>query len=174
MSQISIRNAHPSEFSVVGDIMVKVYAELKGFPTPQQQPAYYQMLANIGNLTNTPGTELLVAVDTDQRLLGGVVYFDDMKNYGSGGSATKEKHAAGFRLLAVDPQARGQGIGKMLSKACISKAKQQKQTQLIIHTTDAMQVAWSMYEKLGFTRAPGLDFNQQGLPVYGFRLSFAY
>jgi sugar lactone lactonase YvrE len=45
----------------------------------------------------------LVAVSSDNKIAGGVVYFSDMQYYGSGGTATKEHNAAGFRLLAVDP-----------------------------------------------------------------------
>jgi hypothetical protein len=41
---------------------------------------------------------------------------------------------------------------------------------MVLHTTQAMQVAWAMYEKLGFTRSEDLDFEQEGLPVFGFRL----
>jgi len=33
-----------------------------------------------------------------------------------------------------------------------------------------MQVAWGMYEKLGFVRSEDLDFEQEGIPVLGFRL----
>ena len=42
--------------------------------------------------------------------------------------------------------------------------------QMIIHTTTAMQTAWKLYENLGFKRSADLDFLQEDLPVYGFRL----
>jgi GNAT superfamily N-acetyltransferase len=112
----------------------------------------------------------LVAVSSKGQIAGGVVYFNDMQYYGSGGTATKEKNASGFRLLAVDPSARGGGIGNLLTNKCILKARDQKKEQLIIHTTKAMQVAWKMYENLGFKRSVDLDFMQGELPVFGFRL----
>ena len=93
-----------------------------------------------------------------------------MKYYGSGGSATKEKNAAGFRLLAVAHASRGHGIGKLLTEACIQLAKKEHQSQVIIHSTKSMQIAWKMYEKLGFKRSEDLDFNQGELKVFGFRL----
>ncbi|MEO8516741.1 MAG: GNAT family N-acetyltransferase [Flavobacterium sp.] len=127
------------------------------------------MLANIGELTKNQGTELLVAVSSNDDIAGGVVYFNDMQYYGSGGTATKELNASGFRLLAVDPSIRGAGIGKLLTNACIQKARAEEH-QLIIHTTMAMQTAWKMYENLGFQSAPDLDFMQGELPVFGFRL----
>ncbi|MGZ8554363.1 MAG: GNAT family N-acetyltransferase, partial [Chitinophagaceae bacterium] len=116
-----VRNALPGEFDVIGKLMVRAYSQLEGFPKESEQPNYYKMLANIGELTNNPGTELIIAVSPDEEIAGGVVYFSDMKYYGSGGIATLEKDAAGFRLLAVDPSKRGQGIGKLLTSECIRK-----------------------------------------------------
>ena len=167
-----IRTARTSEFEEIGNLLIRVYSQLEGFPNESEQPAYYSMLANIGDFTKKPETELLVAVSSEDRVLGAVVYFGDMQYYGSGGIATREENSSGFRLLAVDPSARGSGIGKSLSKECIRKAKDNKQNQLIIHSTKAMQIAWSMYENLGFTRSEDLDFMQGDLQVFGFRLSF--
>lgn len=127
------------------------------------------MLANVGELTTKPETELLVASSADE-IAGAVVFFGDMKYYGSGGTATKEQNAAGFRLLAVHHAIRGQGIGKLLTQECIRKARDKKLYQIIIHTTMAMQTAWKMYENIGFKRSSDLDFIQGKLPVFGFRL----
>jgi len=165
-----VRDATLNEFPEIGELMVNVYSQLEGFPTKNEQPNYYKMLANIGSLTENPKTKLLIAISSSGKIGGGVVYFGDMKYYGSGGTATRKKNAAGFRLLAVDPAARGQGIGKLLTKACIQMAKDEKQNQMIIHTTKAMQIAWKMYENMGFKRSRDLDFIQGELPVFGFRL----
>lgn len=170
MSDIIIRNAQPSEFKNIGELLVRVYSKLQGFPSPQEQPGYYELLRNIGDITKKPHTELLVAISPEGKVLGAVVYFSDMASYGSGGSATSEKNASGFRLLAVDANARGSGIGKALTTACINKARKDGSTQLIIHSTEYMKIAWSMYEKLGFKRSEDLDFMQEQLQVYGFRL----
>lgn len=165
-----IRNAKPSEFEQIGKIMVQVYSQLDGFPKESDQPEYYKMLANIGELTKNPGTDLLIAVSSEGKIAGGVVYFSDMRYYGSGGTAPSKKDASGFRLLAVSPLFRGHGIGKLLSIACINKAKSLQHFKVIIHSTKAMQIAWKMYEKLGFKRSKELDFKQEDLPVYGFEL----
>lgn len=166
----SIRNAKPEEFREIGALMVSVYSQLDGFPNESSQPDYYRMLANVGELTKKPDTELLVAVSAAKKIHGAVVFVGDMSYYGSGGSATTESDACGFRLLAVDPIARGRSIGMLLTVECIAKARDRKKSQVVIHTTKAMQVAWRMYEKLGFRRSEDLDFVQEGLPVYGFRL----
>jgi len=166
----TVRNATPSEFETIGKLMVNVYSQLDGFPKESEQPQYYQMLASVGTLTTKPDTELLVAVSDKGHIVGAVVYFGDMKHYGSGGTATQELHSAGFRLLAVDPSIRNQGIGKLLVNECIRKTRDKNLRQLIIHTTMAMLTAWKMYEAMGFKRSEDLDFKQGDLPVFGFRL----
>lgn len=166
---VTISQAHPKDFSAIGHLMVEVYSSLEGFPSPDEQPAYYHMLANIGEFTEKESVELLVAKKEDE-IVGAVVYVGDMKDYSSGGTATLEKNAAGFRLLAVSPKARGLGVGKQLSLACIERAKSENREQMVIHTTESMKIAWGMYEKIGFKRSKDLDFKQSGLPVFGFRL----
>lgn len=169
--EFNIRNAKASEFEALGKIMVKVYSQLEGFPNESEQPEYYKMLANIGKLTEKEHTELIVAVSPEGKIVGGVVFFSDMKSYGSGGTATKIKNASGFRLLAVDDSFRGKGLGKLLSKECINKAKGLKHKKLIIHSTESMKIAWGMYERLGLLRFHEIDFSQGELPVFGFKLA---
>ncbi len=166
-----IRNASPSEFHQIGQLMVEVYSGLEGFPKADQQPSYYQTLANIGEFTKNPDTELLIAVSDTNTILGGVLYFGDMQYYGSGGLAPSINNASGFRLLAVSTSARGLGVGKALSIECITKAKGKGHKQVLIHSTKFMKPARHMYKKLGFKRYQELDFNQSGLSVHGFRLN---
>lgn len=168
---LTIRNAFPEEFEAVGQLMIKVYAQLEGFPGPDEQPDYYRMLANVGQLTQQPGTEIIVAADPANHIAGAVVHFTDMRYYGSGGTATQEKNACGFRLLAVDPALRGGGAGKRLTQECIERARRCGAKQVIIHSTKAMMTAWGMYERIGFKRSEDLDFQQGELPVFGFRYS---
>lgn len=170
--EIEIRNAKPEEHPVLGQIMVDVYSSLEGFPSQEEQPDYYKMLSNIGELTKNPDTEIFVAVGPKGKVMGCVVYFSNMKYYGSGGIATRETNAAGFRLLAVDRDFRGKKLGRMLTQRCIDRAKQDGREQLIIHSTKAMETAWKMYERMGFERSKDLDFMQGQLPVFGFRMRF--
>lgn len=171
--QLTIRDLHPGEFEALGRLMVEVYSSLDGFPKPADQPRYYEMLAGIGRFTEKPSARVLVAVSPQGPLVGGVVYFGDMAEYGSGGVATSIQGASGIRLLGVDPKFRNAGAGKALAKACIQLARDAGHAQVILHTTQAMRIAWGLYERLGFTRSEDLDFSQQGLPVFGFRLKLA-
>jgi ribosomal protein S18 acetylase RimI-like enzyme len=167
---MTIRDARPDEFDALGRLLVEVYSTLDGFPTPAEQPHYYELLANVGRFADKPGARVLVAVSAHGDLVGGVVYFGDMAQYGSGGTATSIQDASGIRLLAVDPRHRSIGAGRALTNACIRLAREAGRAQVILHTTQAMQVAWRLYERLGFERCEDLDFSQQDLRVFGFRL----
>ena len=170
---ITITDLRAEEGEALGRLMVRVYSSLPGFPTPAEQPAYYETLANIARFGEKPGAKVLTAHSSDGKLVGGVVYFGEMAQYGSGGTATAERNASGIRLLAVDPEFRGGGAGRALTEACIALARKRGHSQVILHTTQAMQVAWAMYERLGFRRSEDLDFLQQGFPVFGFRLTLS-
>jgi hypothetical protein len=80
--QYTVRNALPGEFEEIGKLLVQVYSQLDGFPKQNEQLNYYKMLTNIGELTKKPETELLVAVSSDNKIAGAVVYFSDMQYYG--------------------------------------------------------------------------------------------
>lgn len=164
---LRIGDARPEEFEEAGQLLVRVYGALPGFPTPIEQPGYYAMLANVGQLTDRPKTRLLVARTSGGRIAGAVVYFGDMADYGAS-TATQLRDASGIRLLGVGDEWRGHGVGKALTQACIDLARQAGHSQVVLHTTDAMKLAWGMYERLGFARSPDLDF-VQGIQVYGFR-----
>ncbi len=171
VADLNICEIKRSEYQLLSELMVDVYSSLEGFPSQLEQPDYYATLINVGRLNEDADTRVLVAVSSAKGLVGGVVYFSDMSRYGSGGTATREKNASGIRLLCVDPESRGMGVGKALTDACIQLAKDHGHSQVILHTTQAMQVAWRMYLKMGFERSADLDFSpQENFTVYGFRL----
>jgi GNAT superfamily N-acetyltransferase len=167
---LKIRDIERTQWSDLGRLMVGAYGRLEGFPTLAEQPHYYELLSNIGRFTEREGVRVLVAVGPDGALIGGIVYFGDMAQYGSGGTATMVRNASGIRLLGVDPRHQGAGVGKALAKACIQLAREAMHVEVILHTTRAMTTAWGMYERLGFQRSPDLDFLQESLEVFGFRL----
>lgn len=76
------------------------------------------------------------------------------------------------RLLAVPPSERGHGIGQALMEECKRRARATGATHLFLHTTQAMEAALHMYERMGFERTPETDFRPvPDLLVMGFRLN---
>ncbi len=66
-------------------------------------------------------------------------------------------------LLGVDPAWRGRGIGAALMDACIARARAAGAGALYLHTEPRMPAAVTLYQRLGFTRAPAYDYS----PVAG-------
>jgi hypothetical protein len=50
----------------------------------------------LGISPKKPDTKSLVAISPESKILGGVVYFGDMKYHGSGGTATKAISTSGI------------------------------------------------------------------------------
>lgn len=165
-----IEFAEPTEYTEIGASMADVYSALEGFPSRADQPNYYSLFDNLATLVDNPATDLITARTHSGELLGSVIYFSDMKFYGSGGTATTLLNTSGLRLLAVNPEARGNGVGRALTQKCIELAREKQRTQVVLHTTQYMNSAWALYENMGFKRFEEIDFLQGELPVSGFRL----
>jgi len=168
---IVIRQARADEYATLGKLLVGAYAALPGMPSPAEQPDYYAMLANVAARAAKPALVVFVALDEAEQLLGSVDFIEDMAQYGSAGTASSVTNAVGIRLLAVDNAFRGKGVGKALTQFCIDRAREFGKARIVLHTTQAMQTAWAMYERLGFARFPEIDFRQGNLEVFGFQLS---
>lgn len=54
------------------------------------------------------------------------------------------------RMLVVDPEARGQGIGRRLMQACIDRARSDGAVAIALHTSPAMEAALALYLRMGF------------------------
>jgi GNAT superfamily N-acetyltransferase len=90
--------------------------------------------------------EVLVA-DVDGAVAGAVAYF------GPGTTPRAdffEPEWPIIRMLVVDPAARGTGIGRQLTEACIDCARRDGARLIALHTSPAMEVALAMYLKMGF------------------------
>ncbi|MEL4419591.1 GNAT family N-acetyltransferase, partial [Shewanella algae] len=57
----------------------------------------------------------------------------------------------------VDPDFRGFGIGKQLTQLCTDKAKETKETVIALHTSEFMNDARHIYEKMGFKILKEID-----------------
>ena len=55
-----------------------------------------------------------------------------------------------MRMLAVDPPARGRGIGRRLIEECIAHARRDAAPIIGLHTSPVMAAALSLYLRLGF------------------------
>ncbi len=78
-----------------------------------------------------------------------------------------------MHLLAVKPEYRGNGLGRVLVAAAIDDAKQRGYSKMLLWTQLTMQAAHGLYESSGFIRVPDRDFSRggRGFWVYEKRLT---
>ena len=144
---IAVRVARPDEYARVGELTVAAY---RGLPVDHLWGGYEHEIMDTA--TRATDSDILVG-DVDARLVGSVTYVSEHTSSWSEWTLPGE---AQFRLLAVDPAARGRGVGEVLVRACLDRARAAGQP-LIIHTTPWMETARRMYERLGFVRRPDRD-----------------
>jgi ribosomal protein S18 acetylase RimI-like enzyme len=148
---VLLRPAWPEEYAAVGELTARVYVE-DGFV-----PVDFPYVATLRDAaTRAEQAELLVAVDDGDLLLGSVTFAPAGSPYAETAIGPDE---AGFRMLAVDPAARGRGIGEALVRECVRRAGEQQARVLRLSTQPQMHAAHRLYERLGFVRTPELDWS---------------
>ena len=120
-------------------------------PISEFEEHYGPQLENIGERAGK--AVVLVAVEGAD-ILGAVTYVPGADNdY----AEFADEDAAGIRMLAVTPKAQRRGVGRALMEACIDRARQDRKRLIVLHTTQWMRPAQTMYRKLGFHRAQDRD-----------------
>ncbi len=110
---------------------------------------------------------VLVAV-AGGRIVGTATVELDRTIDGTGGLQPGQ---ANLRLLAVDPGARGRGVGRRLVEACVQVARRAGKEIVTLHTTEQMVAAQRIYRTLGFRRDLSGDVElHPGLVLQAFRL----
>ena len=161
----------PDEYAAVGDLTVAAYAAV--YPDSdlgrEEIRSYEAELRDVA--TRAAGADVLVAVGGDGQLLGAVTY---VPGPSSPLAEFDEPGAAGIRMLAVAPDAQGRGVGEALTRACIDRATAAGRDAIVLHSTEWMTTAHRLYERLGFRRDPGLDWEAgPGFWLRAFRLGLA-
>ena len=95
----------------------------------------------------------LIAVRDDGDVIGAVLYLHE----GSTMQQLAQQGEREFRMLAVHPDARGEGVGEALVRECIRRAGAEAVTGLVLWTQPIMHSAQRLYDRLGFVRQPQRD-----------------
>ena len=160
MSDLVVRRARPADHDVVGELTVAAYAEFTGGP----EDRYVDHLRDAAH--RDLEAELWVA-ERDGRVLGTVTLAPE-------GSAWREIGRPGegeFRMLAVSPSARRQGVGEALTRLVLDRFRELGANAVVLSSLDRMAAAHRVYERLGFRRVPDRDWSPApGVDLIAFRL----
>jgi len=145
----TVREILPDEFEALGELTVRANAdELSPHDT-----GYLDELRDVA--ARAAAVPVLVAVDPEGRVLGGVTY---VPGPGTALSEGEREGEAGIRMLAVDPSVAGHGIGRALAEACLARARAERRSGMTLYTLPTMTVAHRLYESLGFQRDATRDW----------------
>lgn len=150
MAPVQIRIARPEEYPAVGELCVRVYV---GDGLVSAEAEYLKQLAAAGD--RAAQAEVLVAVDAGGTVRGSVTFV-------APGSAYSEVGGPGdveIRMLVVDPDARGLGLGEALMRECLDRGRALGADRVRLSTQPNMVRAHPIYRRLGFVRTPELDWS---------------
>jgi ribosomal protein S18 acetylase RimI-like enzyme len=158
VGSLRVEPATPADFARIAELTSGVYRD-EGL-APEE---YQRELRDVAGRAEQ--AELLVARDGDA-VVGSVA----LVLAGAFGEITDSDDEAAFRMLVVDPEARGRGIGELLVHACLDRARAAGKRRMVLSTDPSMLAAHRLYERLGFTRLPERDWSPLpgvDLMVYG-------
>ncbi|HSJ45032.1 MAG TPA: GNAT family N-acetyltransferase [Euzebyales bacterium] len=145
-----IRPVRADEHDRVAELTLAAYERLGVDVGP-----YRASLADVG--ARAMAVEVLVAV-RGSNVVGAVTYVPDRD---SAYAEFDDADAAGIRMLAVDPDVQGTGVGTALVEACVARAAATGRSRIVLHSTADMAAARRLYRRLGFRRAPDRDWQPQ-------------
>ena len=157
---IVIRPAHTSELAEIGELTVEAYAE---FMVPDDGYAHHLRDA----VTRAREAELYVAL-TDDGLVGTVTFCPQ----GSPWCELAQPGEGEFRMLAVRPSARGQGVAQALVSLVLERSRELGYHAIVLSTLPGMAGAHRLYQRMGFRRLPERDWSPaDGVELIAFWLS---
>jgi GNAT superfamily N-acetyltransferase len=168
MDELEIRSARPSDREAIREVTLAAYQQYAAV-MPSHWPEYRQnILATLADVE----AERQIVAEQKGAIVGAVLIYLAGTTFSDRDGVSTRLEWPEVRLLAVAPEARGQGVGTALMQACIRRARESGASALTLHTSDMMQVAMRMYEHMGFERAPDLDFRPaQDVLVKGYRFN---
>lgn len=153
---VTIRSATTADHGVIADLLSSAYADFAAL-----SPDYFDHVRDPANWADD-ASEVFVAVEDGGEVVGVVAMAVE--------GTPLHEHVeppigdAGFRFLAVDEQARGQGVGAALVRACLERATDMGHRRVGIYTMGFMRAAHRLYDRLGFDRREDLDVVFDGGP----------
>jgi GNAT superfamily N-acetyltransferase len=145
---VRVRPMRPQDAAEVGRLTLASY-DTYGFIGGAYREELGDPLQRLG------GAAAVLVAELDGRVVGTVTYVLPGDAQWEGRS--EPEGDCGFRVLAVDPSAEGNGVGRHLVEHCLERARADGRHRLVITTMEWMTRAHVLYDRLGFVRRPDLD-----------------
>jgi len=137
-----IRSYSPSDAGAVNATALAAFAQYRGVYSD-----WDVLERGVGSMASLSDTGEILLADADGAVVGAVAYIGPRQ---SPRADFFEPDWPIIRMLVVDPAARGRGIGRALTQACLERARRDRAEVIALHTSPAMEVALALYLNMGF------------------------
>ena len=137
-----LRHYSPSDADAVNTIALAAFAQYRDVYSD-----WDVLERGVGSMTTLADTGEIIVAEVDGTVAGAVAYIGPA---GSPRADFFEPEWPIIRMLVVDPSARGRGIGRALTQACLERARRDGGEVIALHTSPAMEVALALYLRMGF------------------------
>lgn len=149
---IIVRHAVLSDRDATLDVLLDAYGQ---YELVLPEPRWIEYKESIVASVDESATKARLVAELDGEVVGSVFLFDSSD--AAYGRPELHIHSPIIRLLAVSQKARGYGVATELIRASAQLARDSGAETLHLHTSDMMDSAVRLYERLGFERAYDKD-----------------
>jgi ribosomal protein S18 acetylase RimI-like enzyme len=140
---------HDDDLDAFGRMVLAGYLSLPGTP---REPGYEAELCDVATRVSVGAVYGAFVGDEPA---GCVTFVPDSTSPFAEGQRDDE---SSFRMLAVDPAARGRGIGELLVRRCLQEARAVGSSAVFIYTGTWMPAAQRLYRRIGFEHVSARDW----------------
>jgi len=150
---IEVRRVRPDEYVDVGEVTASAWG-----PTGSlEDKGWLSFRVRVADVASRDTVATVYIATELGRILGSVTLETDKRVVDEENSTTLAPEEAHVRVLAVAPEARRRGVGRILMSHCADVARQNGKARLTLNTSLKNSSAQSFYESIGYTRLPDVE-----------------
>ncbi|WP_256760926.1 GNAT family N-acetyltransferase [Cohnella sp. WQ 127256] len=163
--KVIVREARDSDREAVIKVLVDAYQQ---YEKKLSEERWNQYKENILLTIDSSTTKSRLVAEVDSEVVGSVFIYDSAE--AAYGSSELDIRNPIIRLLGVSQRARGFGVATELIRSSAKLSLEWGADTLHLHTSDMMDSAVRLYERLGFERAFDQEYWNGDLLVKSYRL----
>ena len=156
--KFKFRDANADDKEQLKELAIISYSQFEKVLTGENWSLLYENLKSENSYSNILAIAKCFVCEIENKIIG-VAYIVPSGNP----TEIFELNWSYIRMVGVNPAYRGKGIGKRLTQNCIDYARQNDEQIIALHTSEFMDSARYLYEKLGFKRIKEIE------PIFGMK-----
>ena len=164
-TDLTYRKANLSDLEQLKSLGIESYTEFSKVLTRTNWDKMNSFLENDENLASLIKKSTVFVCEKDLSIIG-MIYLVPSGNP----TELFQENWSYIRFLGVNTKFRGSGIGKKLTDLCIGYAKETKQKFISLHTSEFMDSARAIYEKIGFEKTKEIEYLGKRYWIYLYEL----